>query len=150
MTRALSGAETCTLGGAPDWGVTPADPMGATVRRISGPGGDRIVVRARFTYDPTMEVSETRLARVGRLHDAKFRDRFPMLGDVTMDYRWAGHLCLSLNGVSVTGSDIKTNHAPTSLISLDAANTFTATVHNSSVDSAGNPMWTKFQLRSPG
>ena len=28
------------LGGQPIWGVTPADPMGTTVRRISGTGGD--------------------------------------------------------------------------------------------------------------
>jgi glycine/D-amino acid oxidase-like deaminating enzyme len=99
MTRALTPDEVAALGGRPAWAVTPADPMGTTVRRISGAGGDRIVVRARFTYDPGMEVTQARLAQVGRLHDAKFRDRFPMLAGVTMDYRWAGHLCLTWNGV---------------------------------------------------
>ena len=103
MTRVLSQDEARVLGGSPDWGVTPADPMGATVRRISTTGGDRIVVRARFTYDPSMEVSDARVERTGALHDAKFRDRFPMLSGVGMEYRWAGHLCLSWNGVPAFG-----------------------------------------------
>ncbi|MEM0949645.1 MAG: FAD-binding oxidoreductase [Pseudomonadota bacterium] len=103
MTRALNGQEVRTLGGAPDWSVTPADPMGATVRRISGQGGDRIVVRARFTYDPSMEVSDDRVKSVGAIHDTKFRDRFPMLSGVGMEFRWAGHLCLSWNGVPAFG-----------------------------------------------
>jgi glycine/D-amino acid oxidase-like deaminating enzyme len=101
MTRALSGAEVARLGGRPVWGVTSADPMGTTVRRISGTGGDRIVVRNRFTFDPSMEVTPARLARVARHHDASFAARFPMLAGVGMEYRWAGRLCLSRNDVQV-------------------------------------------------
>ncbi len=101
MTRVLTRDEVQALGGQPVWGVTPADPMGTTVRRISGAGGDRIVVRNRFTYDPAMEVSDQRIARVGRDHDRAFRARFPVLAGVGMDYRWGGRLCLSLNNVQV-------------------------------------------------
>ena len=103
MTRRLSDGEVYALGGAPSWGVTPADPMGATVRRVSGTGGNRIVVRFRFTYDPSMEVSDARLAKVSRLHEQSFLRRFAMLKDVPMEYRWAGHLCLSRNGVPAFG-----------------------------------------------
>lgn len=103
MTRALTAEEVTALGGAPRWGVLPADPMGTTVRRISGTGGDRIVVRNRFTYDPGMEVSDARLQAVARDHDKSFRARFPMLPEVTMDYRWGGRLCLSWNGVPAFG-----------------------------------------------
>jgi glycine/D-amino acid oxidase-like deaminating enzyme len=103
MTRALTPAEVRRLGGWTRWGATPADPMGTTVRRISGVGGDRIVVRNRFTYDPSMEVSAGRLQRVARDHDASFRARFPMLADVEMSYRWGGRLCLSWNGVPAFG-----------------------------------------------
>lgn len=103
MTRALTAEEVRRLGGEPRWGATPADPMGTTVRRISGSGGDRIVVRNRFTYDPGMEVSDARLRAVARDHDASFRARFPMLKDVAMDYRWGGRLCLSRNGVPAFG-----------------------------------------------
>ncbi len=103
MTRALSAEEVRQLGGESRWGVLPADPMGTTVRRISGTGGDRIVVRNRFTYDPGMEVSEARLRAVARNHDASFAARFPMLKNVEMAYRWGGRLCLSRNGVPAFG-----------------------------------------------
>lgn len=103
MTRAMTKDEVGRLGGATRWGVLPADPMGSTVRRISGIGGDRIIVRTRFTYDPKMEVSDERLNSVGAVHDRSFRHRFPMLSDVGMEYRWAGRLCLSWNGVAAFG-----------------------------------------------
>ncbi len=103
MTRALTADEVKRLGGAPRWGVLPADPMGTTVRRISGTGGDRIVVRNRFTYDPGMEVSAARIRAVARDHDASFAARFPMLAGMDMDYRWGGRLCLSWNGVPAFG-----------------------------------------------
>jgi glycine/D-amino acid oxidase-like deaminating enzyme len=32
---------------------------------------------------------------------AKFDARFPQLAGIAMEYVWAGHLCLSRNGVSV-------------------------------------------------
>lgn len=103
MTRALTGSEVRVLGGVPTWGVTPADPLGTTVRRISGVGGDRIVIRNRFTYDPSMTVSDARIEHVGRDHDRSFRDRFPMLPDVEMQWRWGGRLCLSLNDAPAFG-----------------------------------------------
>ncbi|PRY22561.1 glycine/D-amino acid oxidase-like deaminating enzyme [Aliiruegeria haliotis] len=91
------------LGGARRWGATPADPMGTTVRRIDGEGGGRIVIRSRFTCDPSMEVSNSAIAAAGRLHDRKFIERFPMLAETGIQYRWAGHLCLSWNGVPAHG-----------------------------------------------
>ncbi len=103
MSRALTGRECQQLGGEPRWAFTPADPMGTTVRRISGIGGDRIVVRNRFTYDPRMEVPAARLARVAQDHRLAWRARFPMLAEVGMDYCWGGRLCLSLNGVAALG-----------------------------------------------
>ena len=103
MTRALSDEECARLGGLANWGVTPADPLGTTVRRISRTGGNRIVVRNRFSCDPSMEVSNRRVARVGRDHDAAFAARFPMLDGVEMEYRWGGRLCLSWNNVPALG-----------------------------------------------
>ncbi len=103
MTRVLSTEEVARLGGQPIWGLTPADPMGTTVRRISGVGGDRIIIRNRFTFDPSMEVSAARIDRVARDHDRAFGARFPMLKDVGMEFRWGGRLCLSRNNVQVIG-----------------------------------------------
>ncbi|MFL4471751.1 NAD(P)/FAD-dependent oxidoreductase [Tateyamaria armeniaca] len=101
MTRPLGADEVARLGGNPVWGVTPADPMGTTVRRISGTGGDRIVIRNRFTFAPKMEVNAARIARIGRDHDRAFARRFPQLEGVSMEYRWGGRLCLSRNSVQV-------------------------------------------------
>ncbi len=103
MTRPLTADEVARLGGEAMWSATPADPMGTTVRRISGTGGDRIVVRNRFTFDPAMEISDARLDAVAQEHERAFRVRFPMLDAVTMDYRWAGRLCLARNGATAFG-----------------------------------------------
>ncbi|MEP2027315.1 MAG: FAD-binding oxidoreductase [Paracoccaceae bacterium] len=108
MTRALTKNEVAALGGSSIWGLTPADPMGTTVRRISGTGGDRIVVRNRFTFDPTMAVDSNRILHVTKDHDRAFAARFPMLRDVEMQHRWGGRLCLSRNNVSVI-SEVETN-----------------------------------------
>ncbi|MEO1275004.1 MAG: FAD-binding oxidoreductase, partial [Pseudomonadota bacterium] len=103
MTRALSADEVRVLGGAQRWGLTPADPVGSTVRRIDGTGGTRIVIRNSMTYDPGMEAPEERLARFGRRHDTSFADRFPALAGVAMAYRWGGRLCLTLNDAPAFG-----------------------------------------------
>ncbi len=101
MTRALTAEECARLGGSAVWGLTPADPMGTTVRRISGVGGDRIVTRNRFTLDQSMEVPARRIAQVGRDHDRAFAARFPALSGVEVEYRWGGRLCLSRNNTQV-------------------------------------------------
>lgn len=94
MTRLLSADEQARLGGEPHWGLIPADPMGSTVRRLRE---GRILLRNTFTWNPDMQTSPAQVARIGRRHDRSFRARFPMLKAVTMEYRWGGHLCLSLN-----------------------------------------------------
>ena len=103
MTEAMSDTQMKAVGGERRWGVTPSDPMGSTVRRISGIGGDRIIVRNRWSFDPSMEVSEDRIARYGRDQDKGFSRRFPMLKDLKMAYRWSGRLCLSYNSAPAFG-----------------------------------------------
>ena len=100
MTRVLTEAEQAALGGEAEWGLIPADPMGSTIRRIRE---GRIVVRNTFTYNPDMRSSQAQIDGIGRRHDRSFRARFPMLGEVTMAYRWGGPLCLSLNSVPAFG-----------------------------------------------
>lgn len=104
MTRELDAEEVRRLGGQGRWGITPSDPMGTTVRRIGpGQGGDRIVVRTCAEFCPGMETSASMMRRATRIMRGKFEERFPALGDVRMEHSWSGHLCLSRNGVSVTG-----------------------------------------------
>lgn len=90
--------------GAGRWALLPADPMGATVRKITDRQGlGRIVVRTRFTYDPSMQVSEARVAGIAVTQRKSFVARFPELAAVPMEYSWGGRLCLTLNNVPVFG-----------------------------------------------
>ena len=103
MTRRLTDEEQKTLKGHKSWGITPSDPMGSTLRRITGIGGDRILIRNRWTFDPSMEVPIGRVKKFGKDQDESFRKRFPMIKEVSMEYRWGGRLCLSLNSVPAFG-----------------------------------------------
>ncbi|MEM6665360.1 MAG: FAD-binding oxidoreductase [Pseudomonadota bacterium] len=103
MTRALSDDEVTSLGGAERWGITPSDPMGSTVRRISGTGGTRIVIRNGIRWAPGRSATEQTVASRARQHDRTFAARFPALHGVEMAYRWGGLLCLSGNGMPAFG-----------------------------------------------
>ena len=103
LTRPLTAAEVKRLGGEPTWEFVPADPMGSTVRRISGSSGHRILMRNKFRYSASLAATEQSVQRAARDHDRAFRARFPMLVEVAMEYRWGGRLCLSWNGVPVFG-----------------------------------------------
>ena len=103
MTRALSKKDQRQLGGHDRWGITSADPLGTSVRRITWRGEHRIVIRNRTTYDPDMEVSDKRVQEMGKTHDKSFAARFPNLENLEMEYRWGGRLALTRNGVSIFG-----------------------------------------------
>jgi glycine/D-amino acid oxidase-like deaminating enzyme len=85
------------------WALLPADPMGATVRKITGADGSRIVIRTRFTYDPSVQVSEKRVAATAAQQRRSLDARFPDLAGRAFDYSWAGRLCLSWNHVPAFG-----------------------------------------------
>ncbi|WP_412066364.1 NAD(P)/FAD-dependent oxidoreductase [Rhizobium sp. SYY.PMSO] len=102
MTVELDKVALSKLGGQPRWGITPSDPMGTTMRRIdTAQGGNRIVTRTCASYIPGMVASQKGVARAAGIHRRKFADRFPSIADVPMEYSWAGHLCLTWNGVAV-------------------------------------------------
>ena len=103
FTYASMTAPFASGAGRDRWGLLPADPMGATVRKIAGPDGARIVIRTRFTYDPGIEVSEARVAATAARQRRSFEARFPDLAGVPFTHSWAGRLCLSLNHVPAFG-----------------------------------------------
>ena len=104
MTKALRpGMDGFGRTGRDSWGLLPADPMGATVRKVSPKGETRIVIRTRFTYDPQVRVSEARVAKIAREQRRSFDARFPHLKGLGMEYSWAGALCLSRNHVPAFG-----------------------------------------------
>jgi len=102
MTPDLDRDTLARLGGHTRWGVTPSDPMGTTLRRIdTAQGGNRIVTRTCAALRPDMRATKADLARASRTMQRKFDQRFPQLAGIKMEHTWAGHLCLSLNGVAV-------------------------------------------------
>lgn len=103
MTAELNRDVLHRLGGQPRWGITPSDPMGTTMRRIDAPlGGNRIIVRTCAVLRSNMQAKAYDVKRAARIQRRKFNQRFPQLAGVGMAHSWAGHLCLSLNGVGVT------------------------------------------------
>ncbi len=103
MTKCLTEEQQQRLGGDSRWSITPADPMGTSVRRISGSYGERILIRTCSSYHPKIKTTPIRLRDAGYVHDRKFKERFPHLDDIQMEHRWAGMLCLSRNGSSAFG-----------------------------------------------
>lgn len=102
MTPELGAEDIAKLGGQPRWGITPSDPMGTTMRRIDvGQGGNRIITRTCATLRPNMMASQGGLKRAAQVMQRKFDQRFPQMAGLQMQYRWAGHLCLSMNSVSM-------------------------------------------------
>ena len=102
MTPELDREQLGRLGGAARWGVTPSDPMGTTMRRIdTAQGGNRIITRTCASLRPGMRASAADLRRAAKVHARKFDERFPQLAGLAMEFAWAGHLCLTRNGVSV-------------------------------------------------
>ena len=100
MTEAFDPAR---LGGQRSWAATPASPMGTTLRRIRGNGGDRLLVRSRYTYNPSLRIGEGALRRAGARHDGKLAHRFPTLNGTRMEYLWGGAMALTWNGVPAFG-----------------------------------------------
>jgi glycine/D-amino acid oxidase-like deaminating enzyme len=103
MTRALSPNEMALLGGSREWGFTPSDPLGSTVRRIIGEDGDRILIRNQCTYEPDLSLPKNRLNSIKKNHTTSFKARFPRLSDIEMEYCWSGRLCLSRNNAWALG-----------------------------------------------
>ncbi|MEE9333003.1 MAG: FAD-binding oxidoreductase [Granulosicoccaceae bacterium] len=102
MTREFNAEDAKHIGGQDNWGITPSDPMGTTMRRLKTPsGGSRIITRTCAHYLPEMRTSRDKMNKAAIVHLQKFRQRFAHLSEAQMQYQWAGHLCLTHNGVSV-------------------------------------------------
>ena len=103
MTRALRSDEIKKLGGETNWGFTPSDPMGTTVRKVSGASGTRILIRNSISWAPNRQTNPLKAEQYRAKHDQCLKARFPQLAGVSMEYRWGGLLCLSRNAVPAFG-----------------------------------------------
>jgi glycine/D-amino acid oxidase-like deaminating enzyme len=103
MTAPFSQEEFGGPTGRERWGLLPADPMGATVRKITTDGRSRVVIRTRYTYEPSVRVSERRVTQIAIEQRHSFDARFPDLAELPFEFSWAGRVCLSWNHVPAFG-----------------------------------------------
>jgi len=94
LTRPLTLEEQHALGGKEFWGLTPADPFGTTLRRTHD---NRILVRNSFSFNPDGRSKQKYLDRFISRHRQSFKNRFPMLPEVGLEYTWGGSLAISRN-----------------------------------------------------
>ncbi|MBD8598977.1 NAD(P)/FAD-dependent oxidoreductase [Pseudomonas sp. CFBP 8772] len=104
MTAGFSHAEfKRNVTGHDRWALLPADPMGATMRKVTVNGLSRIVIRTKFTYDPNITVTPMRVAAVAEEQRHSLDARFPELKSTPIEFSWAGRLCLSRNSAPAFG-----------------------------------------------
>ena len=103
MTEALDAEAVAATGGAARWAITPSDSFGTTMRKISGTGGTRLVVRNGIQWAPHKKSDLAKVQALAAQHDEALARRHPQLRGMKMAYRWGGQLCLSMNTVPAFG-----------------------------------------------
>ncbi|WP_432256789.1 NAD(P)/FAD-dependent oxidoreductase [Limimaricola sp. AA108-03] len=100
LTRPLSDAELANYGGRLDWGLTPADPGGTTLRMTRD---RRLLVRNQYDYLGDYGASPRALDKVRRSHRLALARRFPALAEIPFESTWGGVCALTRNHVSYFG-----------------------------------------------
>lgn len=100
MTRPLTKEEFADFGGTTDWGMTPADYAGTTLRMTKD---CRLLVRNQYRYVPNYSSSLSERREIRAMHRDAMNARYPMLNRVPFDYTWGGLCTLSSNYTSYFG-----------------------------------------------
>ncbi|CAE6915227.1 Oxidoreductase [Pseudomonas marincola] len=101
-TRPLSDAELARFGGQLDWGLTPADHAGTTVRMTQD---RRLIIRNTYKHVPKYGRSTSDAMREGVRNDHRkaFLARYPQLADVPFTHTWGGVYAISRNFTNFFG-----------------------------------------------
>ena len=94
MTKPLTDDQMKRYGGQLDWGITPADHAGTTVRMTQD---RRIIIRNSYRYAHDYNTPQDLLPGLGVRHRKAFDARYPQLKDVEFEYTWGGASGLSGN-----------------------------------------------------
>ncbi|MDX2424026.1 MAG: FAD-dependent oxidoreductase [Amphritea sp.] len=94
MTRPLTDAEMVVYGGQTDWGITPADHAGTTVRMTQD---RRLIIRNSYRYAHDYNTPSQLLPKMHDRHWEGFVARYPHLAEVKFEYTWGGASGLSSN-----------------------------------------------------
>lgn len=95
ISAAISHSDSSKLGSMQSWGVLPAHRLGTTLRRV---GKDRLLVRSIYSYERGVSAAYAEEQLL-----ARFRRRYPELGNVGFDYTWGGTTALTMNGAPFWG-----------------------------------------------
>ncbi len=100
MTRPLNDAEFTAYAAETDWGLTPADYAGTTLRMTAD---RRLIVRNQYRFVPNYSSSYQERSEISVMHRNALKARYPMLENVEFDYTWGGVCALSQNYTSYFG-----------------------------------------------
>jgi glycine/D-amino acid oxidase-like deaminating enzyme len=92
LSKPLDDLARAAMSGGDEWGITPAVPMGPTVRRTRS---GRILVRHGVRYTGDFRVADTLKRKLRAAHEALVRKRFPMLENLEMAHTWGGIFCMT-------------------------------------------------------
>lgn len=85
------------------WGITSANPLGTTLRKIQDESGYRLLIRNQWQCQQSMQIDTQDLHNKTKQLRASFNRRFPKLRELDFEFAWAGRVCLSLNNVPAFG-----------------------------------------------
>jgi len=94
MTHPLTDAEMQLYGGKLDWGLTPADHAGTTMRMTQD---RRLIIRNSYRYAPEYNTPAAIIPSIQARHREGLDQRYPTLKHVGIDYTWGGATSLSGN-----------------------------------------------------
>ena len=100
ITRALTPAERKRYTGTMNWGLTPADAGGTTLRMTSD---GRLLIRNHYGYAPNYKATARDLAKVAEAHREGLDNRFQNLSNVPITSTWGGVVSLSRNHATYFG-----------------------------------------------
>ncbi|WP_264214394.1 NAD(P)/FAD-dependent oxidoreductase [Leisingera thetidis] len=100
ITRPLTAAERGRYSGQMNWGLTPADAGGTTLRMTAD---GRLLIRNHYGHAPKYKADGAYLAKVAEVHKEGLEKRFPSLGDLPITSTWGGVVSLSGNHATFFG-----------------------------------------------
>ncbi|KAB0495303.1 NAD(P)/FAD-dependent oxidoreductase [Pseudomonas vancouverensis] len=101
-TRPLTDAEMASVGAQADWGLTPADHAGTTVRMTQD---RRLIIRNTYKHVPRYgrSINDSTRLKIREDHNAAFLARYPQLAHVPFTHTWGGVYAISRNFTNFFG-----------------------------------------------
>ena len=100
ITRPLTDAEWKGYEGRKNWGLTPADAGGTTLRMADG---GRLLIRNHYAHAPNYKIRDSDLDKARIAHREGIDKRFPQFAHIPITSTWGGVVSLSGNHVAYFG-----------------------------------------------